>query len=208
MTTLSPTPTATSAWSTTRPGSFCPMTPCFSFPAITGRSFPSASGTPTTTVSGPRCLSPGRAGSSPTRNPTPSSVGSTSSQPVWRSLAGRPPMASAASRSWGVLQGETQTHRDQIFGTHSGDGNMNRYHAPLGPDPRVAVHPQPRFHRRAPHPRRQGGRRRWAELLRLMGRPSQDRPARRRDRRSLLPPPRRGTVPRHRRPLGRTQPGQ
>ena len=48
--------------------------------------------------------------------------------PTCLDAAGGPAPAGISGRSFlGVLRGETNTHHDQIFGTHSGDGAMNRY---------------------------------------------------------------------------------
>ena len=48
--------------------------------------------------------------------------------PTCVAVAGGPAPANISGKSFlGVLRGETTTHRDQIFGTHSGDGNMNQY---------------------------------------------------------------------------------
>lgn len=53
--------------------------------------------------------------------------------PTLLQIAGADPAMAAPDidgRSFaGVLSGKTETHRDRIFGTHSGDGNMNFYPA-------------------------------------------------------------------------------
>ena len=48
--------------------------------------------------------------------------------PTCVAVAGGPAPENLSGKSFlGVLRGQTTTHRDQIFGTHSGDGNMNQY---------------------------------------------------------------------------------
>ena len=48
--------------------------------------------------------------------------------PTCLAAAGGPAPGGISGRSFlGVLRGEAKSHRDEVFGTHSGDGAMNRY---------------------------------------------------------------------------------
>ena len=204
----SPTPTATSASSTTPPASTSATTRCSSSPATTASQFPFGKW---------NCYDAGIRTPLIVAWPGRVKPGSTSDAMVsWVDLlptcleaaGGTPPRpgSSGRGRSCPVLRGEKADHRDRVFATHSGDGDMNRYpiRAVRTRDWKYIRNLDPAAEHHTHIDKAAGGRR--PRLLGLVGREGEDRPGRGRRRAPLPHPAGRGTLRPEGRPVGVAEP--